>query len=101
MPPHRVERYNSSKAYEAAGVLEKYSADYLRNLVKMNNEDSLEKTRLYNELDKFMQESITNFITSGVTDSSWKTFQDTAKAIGVEKYIALYQKSYNNYLANN
>ena len=101
MPPHRVERYNSSKAYEAAGVLEKYSADYLRNLVKMNNEDSLEKTRLYNELDKFMQESITNFITSGVTDSSWKTFQDTAKAIGVEKYIALYQKAYNNYLANN
>ncbi len=101
MPPHRVERFNSSKDYEAAGVLEKYSMDYLRFLVKMDNEDSLEKTRLFNEIDKFMQENITNFITNGVTDSSWKTFQDTAKAIGVDKYIELYQKAYDNFLAKN
>lgn len=100
MPPHRVERYNYSKDYEAAGVLEKYSSDYLRFLVKMNNEDSLEKTRLYNEIEKFMKESITNFITNGVTDASWQNFLDTAKAVDVDKYVELYQKAYDNYLAN-
>ncbi|NLN64155.1 MAG: extracellular solute-binding protein [Clostridiaceae bacterium] len=101
MPPHRVERYNSSKDYEAAGVLEKYSFDYLNRLVKMNNEDSLEKTRLFNEIEKFMKESITNFITNGVTDASWQNFLDTSKEVGVDKYIELYQKAYDNYLANN
>ena len=100
MPPHRVERFNYCIDYEAAGVLEKYSSDYLRFLVKMKNEDSLEKTCLYNEIEKFMKESITNFITNGVTDASWQNFLDTAKAVDVDKYVELYQKAYDNYLAN-
>lgn len=99
MPPHRVERYESSKQYEAAGVLEKYSYDYLYRLSKMSNEDSLEASRLFNEIEKFMKESIANFITNGVTDSSWQTFLDTAKAVDVDRYIELYQKAYDNYLA--
>jgi len=99
MPPHRVERYEYSKKYEAAGVLEKYSYVYLQRLVKMPNEESIEVARLYNEIEKFMKESITNFITNGVTDSSWQQFLSTAKAVGVEKYIELYQKAYDRYLA--
>lgn len=99
MPPHRVERYESSKAYEAAGVLEKYSFDYLYRLSKMNSDEAIEVSRLFNEIEKFMKESIANFITNGVTDSNWQAFLDTAKAVGVERYIELYQKAYDNYLA--
>lgn len=99
MPPHRVERFQTSKDYADAGVLEKNSFYYLYRLSKMSSDDALEATRLYNEIEKFMKESISSFITAGVTDSSWKTFQDTAKAVGVEEYIALYQKAYDNYLA--
>lgn len=100
MPPHRVERYESSKAYEAAGVLETNSFDYLYRLAKMSSDEAVEVSRLYNEIEKFMKESIANFITNGVTDSNWQTFLDTAKSVGVDRYIELYQKAYDNYLAN-
>ncbi|HML49028.1 MAG TPA: extracellular solute-binding protein [Clostridia bacterium] len=99
MPPHRVERYEYSKAYEEAGVLEQNSFYYLYKLVKMDNESSLEVTRLFNEIEKFMKESIANFITGGVTDASWQTFLDTAKAVGVDKYVGLYQTAYDAYRA--
>lgn len=99
MPPHRVERYNYSQAYEKAGVLEKHSFYYLYKLVKPDNESALEITRLFNEIEKFMKESIASFVTGGVTDESWQAFLDTAKAVGVERYIELYQTAYDQYLA--
>ncbi len=101
MPPHRVERYNYSKEYEEAGVLEKNSYYYLYKMVKMDSESKIEVTRLFNEIEKFMKESIANFITNGVTDESWQKFLDTAKAVGVDKYVELYQTAYDNYLAKN
>jgi putative aldouronate transport system substrate-binding protein len=101
MPPHRVERYESSKAYAEASVLEPRSFYYLYRLTKMNNEDSLEAARLFNEIEKFMKESIAGFITNGVTDSNWKTFLDTAKSVGADRYVELYQNAYDKYLANN
>lgn len=99
MPPHRVERFETSKTYSEAGVLEPKSFDYLYRLTKMKSEDSIEASRLFNEIDKFMQESITNFITNGVNDGNWETFIKTSKSVGVEEYISLYQKAYDNYLA--
>ena len=51
------------------------------------------------ELKKFMEESVTDFIKNGVTDESYNTFVETAKAIGVERYIELYQNAYDAYLA--
>lgn len=101
MPSHRVERYEYSKAYAEAGVLEPTSYEYLYKLSKMDNEDSLEAARLFTEIEKFMKESISNFITGGVTDDSWQAFLNTAEAVGVPRYIELYQNAYANYLANN
>ena len=100
MPPHRVERYESSQQYEEGGVLEETSFEYLSKLCKMDSDSALEATRLFTEIDKFMQESIASFITNGVTDESWQTFLDTAAAVGVDRYIELYQTAYDNYLAN-
>ena len=100
MPPHRVERYEYSKAYAEAGVLEPNAYYILDKMVKFDNEVSIERERLYNEIEKFMKESISTFITKGVTDESWQTFLDTAKAVGVARYIEIYQEAYDNYLAN-
>ena len=46
-----------------------------------------------------MEESFTEFVKNGVTDASWEEFQNTAKGIGVERYIELYQTAYDNFLA--
>ena len=100
MPPHRLERYNTSKEYEAAGVLEPQSFDILNRLVKLDNEAAIEKTRLFTEIDKFMKENISTFITSGVTDASWDKFLSECENIGVDRYIELYQTAYDAYLAS-
>jgi len=62
--------------------LEINSFYYLHRLVKMDAESQLEATRLFNEIEKFMKESIATFITTGVTDESRQPFLDTANAVG-------------------
>ena len=99
MAPHRVERYLDSEMYAAAGVLEHKSYQYVSKLSKMDNEDAVEAANIYTELKKFMEESVTDFIKNGVTDESYNAFVETAKAIGVERYIELYQNAYDAYLA--
>ncbi|MDR1532149.1 MAG: extracellular solute-binding protein [Clostridiales bacterium] len=99
MPPHRVERYNYSREYAEAGVMEPKSYNFLSKLVKMPNEDAIEIQRIYVEIQKMMEENLSSFITSGVSDQNWQSFLDTAQNIGVDKYLALYQKAYDAYLA--
>ena len=99
MAPHRVERYEDSQAYAAAGVLEEKSYQYLYDLSKMSNEDAVEAANIFTELKKFIQESVIDFIKNGVTDESYAEFQEIAKAIGSERYVELYQNAYDAYLA--
>jgi putative aldouronate transport system substrate-binding protein len=103
MHPHRVEKYLKSVQYEEAGVLEKYSFHYLYKLMSpyFTPDEALQVSRLFTELDTFLQESITSFIINGVTDDSWNTFMATAKAIGSEEYAALYQNAFDAYCAAN
>lgn len=101
MPPHRVERFESSKMYEDAGVLEKNSYYYLYRLIKMGSDESIERERIHNDLEKFMKESLAKFISKGVTDAEWDKFLSDAKAIGADRYVALYQDAYDAYLAAN
>ena len=99
MAPHRVERYEDSKAYAEAGVLEYKSYQYLRDLCKMNNEDSIEASDIYTELEKAVDEAFAKFVREGVTDESWNEFQAQTKSIGVDRYIELYQNAYDAFLA--
>ncbi len=100
MPPHRVERFESSKAYADAGVLESYSYTILESLIKPNNADSIELQRIYNDLNKLMQESLADFIRSGVTQAKWDTFIRTLTSVGAPRYIQLLQKYYDVYAAS-
>jgi putative aldouronate transport system substrate-binding protein len=98
MPPHRVERYEASKAYAEAGVMEPKSYYYLYKFSKMNNENSIETQRLLVELQRLVRESVAGFITNGVTDASWERFLSQAKGIGAERYVDYYQEAYDAYL---
>jgi len=93
------QRYEDSKWYAEAGVLEPKSFQYLRDLSKMSNDDATEAADIYTELQKLVEESFANFVRNGVTDESWNNFLEQAKAIGSERYIELYQTAYDHYLA--
>lgn len=99
MPPHRVERANYSAEYEAAGVLEKTSFEYLYKLVKPTPDETEELALLFTALENFMKESITSFIVNGVTDESYNNFLNTAKQVGADRYVEIYQGAYDNFLA--
>ncbi len=92
---HRIEKTNYCKEYEKSGVMEYKSYQYLTELTQMNSEDNMRTNKLYNEIDKFMTEKITNFVTQGVTDESWQLFIDELHDIGADEYVALYQNNYN------
>lgn len=98
MPPHRQERYETSKQYEDAGVLEVKSYDYLRSLSQVTAEETEERARLFSDIETFMKDRLTDMITKGVTDAKWESFQSEAKVVGVERYVEIFQKGYNDYL---
>jgi putative aldouronate transport system substrate-binding protein len=103
MPPHRLERYKDSQTYLAAGVLEGKSFEFLSKLSipKISGDIATERANLFTELDKFMQESITNFIINGVTDASYTEFTGNLMNLKVDRYVEIYQNAYDAYLANN
>ena len=100
MPPHRVERYETSRDYAAAGVLEPGSYTILGSLIKPSNQEAIELARLYNEIDKLMQETIADCIRSGVTQAKWDTFTRLLTNVGVPRYIELLQKAYDAYASS-
>jgi putative aldouronate transport system substrate-binding protein len=100
MPPHRVERFETSKAYEDAGVLEKNSYNILQKLIRMTSDEATEQQYRFDTIEMLMKETITSFITNGVTDASWDDFITKSRAAGVDAYIETYQKAYDDYIAS-
>ncbi len=99
MAPHRVERYLDSMAYAEAGVLEYKSFHYLTKLVKKTNDEATEVARIFTELDKYMKNSLTDFVINGITEEKYQTFLKTCEDMGLDRYIQIYQDGYDRYLA--
>jgi putative aldouronate transport system substrate-binding protein len=99
MPPQRIEKTNYCEIYTNAGMVEKNAATILSNLVTMSPADMAQRDLLKAQIDTFARESITNFISRGVTDSSWNTFNATLQNLRVNDYIRLYQNAYDRYRA--
>lgn len=99
MAPHRLQRYEDSVTYAAAGVLEPKSYNYLNKLSKMENADAEEAALIFTDLKTCMKEAITDFIINGVTDDSYNAFVSKLSSIRYERYVELYQKAYDAYLA--
>jgi putative aldouronate transport system substrate-binding protein len=98
--PHRVERAATSKAYADAGVLEPGSYTILEQLLKPNNADSTEMSRLLADINRLMQESMATMIRDGVTNANWNTFTSQLNNVGVPRYVQLLQKYYDVYAAS-
>jgi putative aldouronate transport system substrate-binding protein len=100
LPPHRIERKDYAKEYEAAGVLEKNSYEILQKLVKPTSAQAEEISRLHAALETFMKESIADFIINGVTDAKFTTFLNNARNVGADRYAEIYQGLYDSYKAS-
>jgi len=99
MPPQRVEKINYCDLLTNAGMIEKNSATILASLVKMSPADMSQRDLLGAQIDTFAKESITNFISKGVTDASWNTYTATLQNLRINDYIRLYQAAYDRYRA--
>lgn len=67
---------------------------------RLSQQDQDTKARLATDINKFVDESTMQFISKGVTDSSWQTYLDTLQSMKLDEYIALNQKAYDTYNAN-
>jgi putative aldouronate transport system substrate-binding protein len=99
MPPQRIEKTTYCEQYTNAGMVEKNSGVILTSLVKMSAEEMVQRDLLKAQIDTFAKEAITNFITKGVTDTGWNTFNATLQNLRVDEYIKLYQAAYDRYRA--
>ena len=92
MSPQRIEKTNYCLEYDAAGVLQKYSNDYLR-LAPLTSEQIQTLTLKETDIDNAVVEHMAKFITGGVTDDSWNSFLSIFDKMGIDEYIQIYQNA--------
>ncbi len=90
MPEQRLEKTDYSLKYDAAGVIQKYSDDYL-DMVPLTSEQLQTITLKETDIQNAVIESLTPFITDGVTDESWNAFVSKFDGMDIEGYVKMYQ----------
>lgn len=101
------EKYNLASVhlekYPYCEQYEKYLCAQSPDLIsrgRLSQKDRDTNTRLKTDIEKFVDESTIQFISQGVTDSSWENYLNTLNAMGLEEYVALNQKSYDAFNKN-
>lgn len=90
MPAQRIEKTDYSLAYDAAGVIQKYSDDYL-DMAPLTSEQLQSSTLKETDINNAVIESLTPFITNGVTDDTWNAFVSKFDGMDIEGYVQMYQ----------
>lgn len=65
----------------------------------MTQEDTVRDSNLSTDLAKRINEFKSRSVMEGFTDADWDQFQADLKAYGLDEYVALYQKYFDAYLA--
>lgn len=92
MAPQRIEKTQYCIEYDEAGVLQKYSNDYLR-LAPLTSEQIQSNLLKETDIHNAVIENAAKFITDGVTDDSWNAFVTLLERIGYEEYVKTYQSA--------
>ena len=90
MPVQRVEKTEYCQKYDEAGVIQKYSNDYLR-LAPLTSEQLQSNALLETDINNAVVENMATFVTEGVTDENWEKFVNMFDGMGVSDYIQMYQ----------
>ena len=89
-PEQRVEKTEYCQEYEDAGILQKYSNDYLK-IAPLTSEQLQQNTLKETDIENAVQENMATFITEGVTDESWNNFVSLFDGMDVAGYVSVYQ----------
>lgn len=84
------ERTDASDVYEAAGILQKYSNDYLKT-VPLQPAESERKTLIEADMTTAVKEYMAKAIMEGVTDANWNEFVGVMENIGAKEYVNMHQ----------
>ncbi len=90
MPEQRVEKTEYSLKSEEAGIIQKYSDDYL-DMAPLTSEQLQSSALTETDINNAVVENMANFVTNGVTDESWNSFVSMFDGMGVADYVQMYQ----------
>lgn len=89
-PEQRIEKTTYCQDYDAAGIIQKYSNDYL-TLAPLTSEQRQANTLKETDIDNAVKENTAKFITEGVTDDSWNAFVSLFDGMNVNEYVNVFQ----------
>lgn len=90
MPEQRVEKTEYSLKSDEAGIIQKYSNDYL-DMAPLTSEQLQSSALTETDINNAVVENIANFVANGVTDDSWNSFVSMFDGMGVADYVQMYQ----------
>ena len=90
MPPQRIEKTDYCTKYDDAGIIQKYSNDYLK-LAPLTAEQLQQLSLKETDIKNAVEENMAAFITQGVTDESWDAFMKLFEGMDVAGYVKVYQ----------
>ena len=90
MPEQRTEKTNYCLESDEAGIIQKYSNDYL-DMAPLTSEQLQSITLTETDINNAVVENIANFVSNGVTDESWNSFVSLFDGMGVADYVQIYQ----------
>jgi len=91
-----IEKTEANDVYEAAGIEQKYSNDYLK-VSHLSAEAAAEKALIDADLTTAVQEWMAKFIMEGVSDESWYQFVGIMNEIGCDAYVKMHQEALDAY----
>lgn len=91
-PEQRVEKTQYCQTYDSAGIMQKYSNDYL-DMAPLTSEQLQANALVETDINNAVKEKMAAFITEGVTDDSWNAFVSMFDGMKVADYVSVYQSA--------
>lgn len=92
LSPQRLEKIAYCDMYDEAGVINKYSSQYLA-MAGLDADTLAGFSLVETDIDNAVKEAVADFVAHGVTDDSWNLFVSKFDSMGVDEYISTYQEA--------
>lgn len=94
--------YKYSDAMKAADEIWSYNVEYdytIPTAVAMTADEGSEYSTIYADIDTYVSENLSKFMTGDKSFDEWDAFIDQVYDMGIEDCIEIYQTAYDRYMA--